>query len=271
LKFSPLAATPQACKIQMNRGHITDEAELKKLVGQMQAYKAGLPPYNQLYAGEQSQQATRLWWSAINAAGTNIIVNLAILLLDVVPHAAAPERLFSMLGWFQSNLRNRLSVGTTGMMAVTRQHLQEIYRSQTAPASHVSRPAKRVRTESGKGGAVEVVAVEEYEVESDSEPRDDDVTEEDIDELVEALAGTYADDNERHGGIAEEAAPLELDRLLDVWRNTGLNPADPALDPFKEVALPASAAPLGGLRTREGLQGALGVAVLVAAEMPADM
>jgi hypothetical protein len=45
-----------------------------------------------------------------------VLISLALLLLDIVPHSAAPERAFSLMGWLHCALRNRLSVAITSMM-----------------------------------------------------------------------------------------------------------------------------------------------------------
>jgi hypothetical protein len=48
--------------------------------------------------------------------GPQVLSDLAILLGDVVPHAAAPERTFSTMGWMKDKGRNRLSVMKASML-----------------------------------------------------------------------------------------------------------------------------------------------------------
>jgi hypothetical protein len=64
------------------------------------------------------------------AEGALTLLELPFLLLDVVPHAAAPERMFSTMGWQQSKLWNRLSgTSTTTLTAIKVFHDAEEQRS----------------------------------------------------------------------------------------------------------------------------------------------
>jgi hypothetical protein len=67
------------------------------------------------------------------------IYDLALLLHDICPHAADPERTFSTMGWFQPPLRNSLDIHTVNMMTAIKQHLQA---EQSVPKN---RPAKAAR------------------------------------------------------------------------------------------------------------------------------
>jgi hypothetical protein len=85
--------------------------QCQSLVSELQAYKSSSPPFNALL-GNLSTFNPKLWWQGIDARLT--IVHLAIFLYDIVPHAATVERLFSLMGWYHSDRRNRLGVDSTG-------------------------------------------------------------------------------------------------------------------------------------------------------------
>ncbi|CAN0316257.1 unnamed protein product [Phaeothamnion confervicola] len=85
--------------------------ELIKLIPQMRAYRSGVAPFDVTCEGRGRSAAVHAWWIQIEQSpGGDIISKLAIVLLDVVSHAAAPERTFSLLGWLQSERRNRITL-----------------------------------------------------------------------------------------------------------------------------------------------------------------
>lgn len=119
-------------------------------------YKDGINPFNRAYGG--SAFSVRDWWQALGATGLcPQLVQLAIMLLDVVPHAAAPERMFSMMGWYEGCTRNKLGIQTTAMMTTIRQ----FYNQQRRPEVQQSRKSKAPRKE---GDAHVVVVLDEGEV-----------------------------------------------------------------------------------------------------------
>jgi hypothetical protein len=79
-------------------------------------YRSGLGDYSGLHV--QPNTDARLWWltRGKQSAGSEKLAELAELLMDIVPHAAAPERIFSTMGWQQDKTRNRLSATTTTML-----------------------------------------------------------------------------------------------------------------------------------------------------------
>ncbi len=87
--------------------------ECQQLVSELQAYKSSSPPFN-AKLGNLSTFQPKLWWQGIDARLT--VVHLAIFLYDIVPHAATVERLFSLMGWYHSDRRNRLGVNSTGSL-----------------------------------------------------------------------------------------------------------------------------------------------------------
>jgi hypothetical protein len=96
---------------------------LRTLTAQLLLYRAGSSPYNSAAGGEA--WSCRSWWKSICTHNSKILVHLAILLLDIVPHAAEPERLFSLLKWFNSATRVNISVETLAMMATIKTHYQQ--------------------------------------------------------------------------------------------------------------------------------------------------
>lgn len=88
----------------------------------MESYKLGDAPYNRLPV--DGQLATlRLWWRGIlHDYPQAQLPGLALLLLDIKPHAADPEKTFSLMGWFQSDRRNRLLNKTTTNLTMVKMH-----------------------------------------------------------------------------------------------------------------------------------------------------
>eukprot|EP00898_Chlorokybus_atmophyticus_P002936 jgi/Chlat1/3643/Chrsp238S03648 len=90
--------TAQAGLLHKKRGH--GIRKVQRLLKQMQMYNKLSTPFH-CTRGEEFN--VRAWWLSICQASTKELVNLAVLLLDIVPHAAAPERTFSLMGWFHSD------------------------------------------------------------------------------------------------------------------------------------------------------------------------
>lgn len=67
---------------------------------QLLAYRLGQPPYNTPWGGPGS--TVKEWWAMVDGPDTKEICAMATLLCDLVPHAAANERSFSMLNEFDS-------------------------------------------------------------------------------------------------------------------------------------------------------------------------
>ena len=105
--------------ILQRRGYSRDD--VVHLCGQMDQYLAGVGSFSNPVCGP-----IRQWWEAAGAAAkAPQLMALAVLLVDIVPHAAAPERLLSMLGWYNSPRRNNLGVGTAEMMSTIRTYYQQ--------------------------------------------------------------------------------------------------------------------------------------------------
>ena len=105
-------STLQALGVMKNRGYSGEDCSA--LITQLQAYKISRAPFDALL-GKPEDFSAQHWWRSIDES--LIIVQLAVFLYDGVPHAATVERLFSIMGWYHSAVRNRLGVGTTGRMS----------------------------------------------------------------------------------------------------------------------------------------------------------
>ena len=106
-------------------------AQIQQFWQQLAVYKSGHTPYG-LTIAEGSKFSAKQWWLnlPLDSDGKQmIIVRLAVILFDIIPHSAAPECLFSMLKWMQAPLRNRLAVATMEKMSTIKQHMQQ----QAAP------------------------------------------------------------------------------------------------------------------------------------------
>lgn len=81
--------------------------------GRRKAQAAGIPRLN----------SARMWWQTLHTdAAAADLAELALVLLEVVPHAATPERVFSTMGWYESGKAARLSVGTNAQKTAIKMH-----------------------------------------------------------------------------------------------------------------------------------------------------
>jgi hypothetical protein len=87
-----------------------------ELAQELRRYRSGVGEYSGLHVNPNTD--ARLWWQTrgMQSVGAEKLAELAELLQDIVPHAAAPERIFSTMGWTQNKTRNRLSAVTTTML-----------------------------------------------------------------------------------------------------------------------------------------------------------
>lgn len=107
----------QAVGLWQKRGH--NSGECRQLMASLQQYAVGSAPYDM---PTPHPLDVRAWWGSVRSQDNAAIVGLAQLLLDVVPHAADPERVFSAMGWFQSARRNRMGQEMLTMMTAVKQH-----------------------------------------------------------------------------------------------------------------------------------------------------
>ncbi len=106
------------------------------MVQALQQYTLGRSPYDMPVAGTTPQG----WWDLVQrAGGYPDLVRLGTAMADAVPHAASLERIFSLMGWLHSKLRNRQSHGTTTAMTTIRTHWQR-RTAKIIPANTLGQP-----------------------------------------------------------------------------------------------------------------------------------
>jgi hypothetical protein len=94
-----------------------------RLSDQFKTYKASEEAFNAPADVELSSFDLAGWWR-LRAGQKNELVQIGRPLADIVPHAAAPERLFSMMGWIHSNMRNSLHLDTVNCLATIKMDAQ---------------------------------------------------------------------------------------------------------------------------------------------------
>ena len=119
LQWNDLRKT--AGELWKSRSHSKAEC-LQLMQVDLDQYKLGDAPYNRLPV--DGQLATlRLWWRGILHDNPGLqLPLLALFLLDIKPHAADPEKTFSLMGWFQSKRRSRMLNRTTTNMTMIKMH-----------------------------------------------------------------------------------------------------------------------------------------------------
>lgn len=63
------------------------------------------------------------WWRSVQDTSNEPLVALALLLAEVVPHAASPECVFSTMGWFEGGRRSSLSNTTNKQLTAVKMYL----------------------------------------------------------------------------------------------------------------------------------------------------
>lgn len=63
----------------------------------------------------------KIWWLSIDDTNKNL-QNLALIMINIIPHSASCERIFSTLGWIYGKKRLRLSVQKVEGMAKVRSY-----------------------------------------------------------------------------------------------------------------------------------------------------
>ena len=243
------------------------EQEVGRLLAQLQMYKAGSPPFNKSSGGKGFN--VRLWWATLPPnMHTDMIAKLAVLLIDIVPHSAGPERTFSITGWYHSKLRNRMRVSTNGKLAAAKLHYNHYGLTQKPAAIPERKRAaaeKRKKARTAADEELEAAAMERGDVVvvqplpllpaatgaadgsgsaatlADAAAADDDVdagvlNEEDIEELVEALTEAFAVDVAGAGGAVVSTNEQLVAALFDSWPGVDLSsdllcPSDAATEP----------------------------------------
>ena len=87
----------QAVDFMAKRGF--DEDQCSELVQQLQEYKVGAGVFAAPIA---SKGEVIVWWKAIGEQAP-VLTDMAVALYDLLPHAAATERFFSQMKWFNAD------------------------------------------------------------------------------------------------------------------------------------------------------------------------
>jgi hypothetical protein len=98
----------QAVKVVVGYGWTKEEQDALK--AELRKYHAWEYPYNSVPVEEETQFCVIRWWRLVKtvAPSTRPLVLVAIVICSIQPHAAEIERVFSLMGWFHSDYRNRM-------------------------------------------------------------------------------------------------------------------------------------------------------------------
>jgi hypothetical protein len=100
---------------------------VRNMLQQMQAYGLGTAPFDAPCDG--SDFDCKLWWQDL-AESAPKLSELACILLDIVPHAAQPERAFSTMGWNEGGQRTWLSSDSNAMLTAVKMYYDSHRRTQ---------------------------------------------------------------------------------------------------------------------------------------------
>ena len=95
------------------------------MLSQLSNYSSYCAPFNLPASGPGFSCHT--WWSTVgqNADGA-VLAEMAGVLLDVVPHAAGPERVFSQMGWYEGSTSSRMTTATTAKKVSIKLHYDAV-------------------------------------------------------------------------------------------------------------------------------------------------
>ena len=98
--------------------------EVRSMFLALDHYRAKRDDLATFSAPLHSGVSARAWWQAraTTHPGVSRLVWLAQLLLDIVPHAADPERVFSTMGFLSKGYRNSMDPDMTKMLTTIRMH-----------------------------------------------------------------------------------------------------------------------------------------------------
>ena len=101
-----------------------NEAQCNSLAQQMQHYLASKPPFDKPLLPDITAKA---WWLDLAANSTEVkeISELAVMLFDIVPHAASYDRIASLLGWYHTPVRSQLDPNTLAKVVAVKSDLQQ--------------------------------------------------------------------------------------------------------------------------------------------------
>ena len=118
---SRVGTVMQARSVFQNRGHGVEECD--RLSQQLQLYLVGSPPFDQPFTPQTSAKA---WWLNLESSHTSCaeLVNLAVFMCSILPHAASAARVSSIMGWYHTPVRSQLDVDSLARVVALKTHLQ---------------------------------------------------------------------------------------------------------------------------------------------------
>ena len=107
-------------------GYKNSKQAVQQLITDMKRYKIHDAPFDSMPA--DGELATlKLYWKSISSSNEQLeLPKLALLLLDIKPHAADPEKTVSLMGWYHSARRSQLFSRTTTAMTTIKMHYQPV-------------------------------------------------------------------------------------------------------------------------------------------------
>ena len=108
-------------------GYKNSKQAVQQLITDMKRYKIHDAPFDSMPADGELATLT-LYWKSISSSNEQLeLPKLALLLLDIKPHAADPwEKTVSLMGWYHSARRSQLLSRTTTAMTTIKMHYQPV-------------------------------------------------------------------------------------------------------------------------------------------------
>ncbi len=107
-------------------GYNKTNIESQQLMTDLKRYKIHEEPFD-LMPPDGELGTLKLYWKTIAATDFSVqLPQLALLFLDIKPHAADPEKTVSLMGWYDSARRNQLLSRTTTAMTTIKMHNIEL-------------------------------------------------------------------------------------------------------------------------------------------------
>ena len=117
-------------QVQITAGELWDKGYGKpsedtlRLLDDVKHYKIHAEPYHTMPLDGDLDTLKTYWKAILDSDKKAQLPQLAMLLLDIKPHAADPEKTVSLMGWFSSGRRCNLLSTTTTNMTIVKMHQQ---------------------------------------------------------------------------------------------------------------------------------------------------
>ncbi|KAL0030265.1 hypothetical protein WJX77_006331 [Trebouxia sp. C0004] len=107
-------------------GYKKGKSQTQQLMTDLRSYKIHEDPFD-LMPPDGELATLKLHWKTIVGTDDSLqLPQLALLMLDVKPHATDPEKTFSLMGWYHSSRRSQLLSKTTTAMTSIKMHYMEL-------------------------------------------------------------------------------------------------------------------------------------------------